>query len=209
MSNFVSPPFDWDIEKGGYRFKEGVERNRWPPAPAGALYTPVSLERINCDGQRDGVIFPEDERVPDPLAAKGLTQGEWNEWVLDGFRRITRKRPECCVEFFATVLTCGLYNCCCAVNLVPLLDEWQQDFNQQVLGKKGIYMKIRSHGMRRSPDGNENKGGYLVIYALAFAFDDNRVQELRGLNPNSGYTNKGGCCFPICGNQKDAPIMIQ
>jgi len=60
--------------------------------------------------------------------------------------------------------------------------------------------------MRRSPDGI---GDFLVIYALAFAFDENRIQELRDLNPNSGDTNKGGCFLPICGNQKDAPIMIQ
>jgi len=52
-------------EKGGYRFEEGVERNRWPSAPAGTHFTPVSLKRISCDGQTDGVVFPEDEQIPD------------------------------------------------------------------------------------------------------------------------------------------------
>jgi len=124
------------------------------------------------------------------------------------FRRITRKRPECCVEFFATALTCGLCSCCCAVNLVPFLDEWQQDFNQQVLSEKGIYIKIRSHGMRSGPDGIGNQR-YLCHLPVNLCVRRQPYSGAPRLEPNSGYTNQKGFCIPICGTQKDAPIMIQ
>ena len=194
-----------------WQWSTSNEKLRWPTPPPGAHYTPISLERILCDGMPNGVVFPEDEEVPAVLKDKGLTQKEWDEWVTKRVYEITAKRPECCIAFSAMLFTCGLNSLCFNWKkvVIPELLQWQEDFNREVLSKKGIFMKIRSHGVRLGVGGSDSGSGRLVIHALAFAYVPELVVELENLNPNSGAVYKGGAIFACCGDQTNDEIMTE
>ena len=82
--------------------------------------------------------------------------------------------------------------------------RWEKEFNEQVLNKRGVTVKVRARGMRSN--GQQQQQGYTVTHALAFAFTPEGVSTLEAEPRNTGDTNS--CCGCSCSENGDMPIMM-
>eukprot|EP01135_Chromosphaera_perkinsii_P002890 Nk52_evm1s230 gene=Nk52_evmTU1s230 len=177
--------------------------------------------RCCCCSKADIVL-----ECPDELIEKGLSEGQFNEWVnIRLNREINAMLPSMCADTTVGLLTCGIWwcngrfrdnksmqmicscQCCCpgsgACDPSPGLEaitQWQKDFNDQVLRELGLGVRTFSNVFYTSDGKNTRR---VVESLLVFALNSQEAAVMEGMPHLTGSV--GGCCNL---EKPDDPIAI-
>ena len=90
----------------------------------------------------------KDTSLPTPLSDKGLSQDDWDEFVVERLTRIIKRVSPCCRDTALSVLTCGVYLCTCLARVERIVRhevaDWKDEFNK-ILDPLGVTATIKSH----------------------------------------------------------------
>ena len=172
--------------------------------PSRKLFNPQGeMVRVNipyaimeCCGPGKGVM-PKDSMVPPELAARGLTQQQWEYWTGQLWEAQKYRSGCCCC-------CCHLLCCICLPCFTPCfcqkkreevenwsreLFNWQNRFNADV-GRLGIFVKTRSIcRVYYDKDGKKRD----VTRWLSFSFEPRDIHMLQS-EPHLSGDIESGCC---------------
>lgn len=149
-----------------------------------------------CFKQSEGIV----DDIPEELLKAGLTVEEIDEWLVRRLKLIGKKRNPCCWDVCncmgVAVLFCFL-PCSCKRWKVHIdhwnhdLKEWQDEFNDQVLSRKNMFVKTQSN-CHVSYDKNGKHRNIERWISIAVTADE--VERLK-LEPHLyGDVENWGCC---------------
>lgn len=139
-----------------------------------------------CDPFDDELM----RNVPVKLAEKGVSQGEWTEFVQK-LKAINATQHSACYEISCGILCLPFYMMlpciCCPILRRDMmafdtqLREWQSEFNTRVLEPKGIFCKTQSICFayhESKPDGSTEKRRFTERW-ISFALSAQEAALLR------------------------------
>lgn len=139
--------------------------------------------------------------IPAALAAKGITQSEWEEWTGSKMKTASSGRTSACCEVavclaVSSFAPCFIY-CMCTQAKAEVeqwnqqLLQWQNDFNAEVLMPKGVFAKSQSKcTVTYGPKGEKQRHAERWF---AFSLTPDETQKLQG-EPHLTGDIETGCC---------------
>ncbi len=143
--------------------------------------------------------------VPEELSSRGLTQQQWSE-QMEKLHTICSPRTPCfwafCPFLYFSYLFPFFLPCYCSQNRRKVLEwnqrliQWETQFNQEFLKRKGILLKIQSSAVALGK-------GRKISRFLTFSFTPSDQALLQNEPRLQGNIFNASCCMGIDENQDD------